>query len=49
MNPTIINTLDAISVKLTATVLCQMDKAVITQHASYLTVAAGFLKAAGLS
>jgi osmoprotectant transport system substrate-binding protein len=49
MNPTIIATLNAISAKLTTQALLQMDAAVITQHANYATVAAGFLKAEGLS
>jgi osmoprotectant transport system substrate-binding protein len=49
MTTTIITTLNAISAKLTTTVLLQMDNAVITQHANYATVAAGFLKAEGLS
>jgi glycine betaine/choline ABC-type transport system substrate-binding protein len=49
MNATIINTLNTISAKLTTTVLLQMDNTVITQHANYSTVAAGFLKAEGLS
>jgi glycine betaine/choline ABC-type transport system substrate-binding protein len=49
MNTTIINTLNAISAKLTTAVLLQMDNAIITQHANYATVAAGFLKAEGLS
>ena len=48
MNPTIIATLNAISAKLTTAALLQMDAAVITQHANYSTVAAGFLKAEGL-
>jgi osmoprotectant transport system substrate-binding protein len=49
MNPAIISTLNAISAKLTTPVLLQMDTYVITQHENYATVAAGFLKAAGLS
>jgi len=49
MTTTIIGTLNAISSKLTTTVLLQMDNAVSTQHANYATVAAGFLKAEGLS
>jgi osmoprotectant transport system substrate-binding protein len=48
MNPTIISTLNAISAKLTTAALLQMDAAVITQHANYSTVAAGFLQAEGL-
>jgi osmoprotectant transport system substrate-binding protein len=49
MNTTIISTLNAISARLTTVVLLQMDNAIITQHADYATVAAGFLKAEGLS
>jgi osmoprotectant transport system substrate-binding protein len=49
VNPTIISTLNAISAKLTTAALLQMDNAVIVQHANYATVAAGFLKAEGLS
>jgi osmoprotectant transport system substrate-binding protein len=49
MNATIINTLNAVDAKLTTEALLQMDNAVITEHASYSTVAAGFLQAAGLS
>ena len=45
MNATIIDTLNAISARLTTTVLRQMDSALITQHANYSTVAAGFLRA----
>jgi osmoprotectant transport system substrate-binding protein len=49
MNPTIIATLNAISAKLTTQALLQMDNAVITEHANYSTVAAGFLSAEGLT
>jgi osmoprotectant transport system substrate-binding protein len=49
MTPTIIATLNAVSAKLTTDALLQMDNAVITQHANYSTVAAGFLQAEGLS
>jgi osmoprotectant transport system substrate-binding protein len=49
MNPTIISTLNAISAKLTTQALLEMDNAVITLHANYSTVAAGFLKAEGLT
>ncbi len=49
MNPTIIDTLNAISAKLTTQALLQMDSAVIVQKADYATVAAAFLKAEGLS
>jgi osmoprotectant transport system substrate-binding protein len=48
-NATIVDTLNAISAKLTTQALLQMDVAVISQHANYATVAAGFLKAEGLS
>jgi hypothetical protein len=41
MNTTIIDALNAISAKLTAAVLLQMDTAIIIQHADYATVAAG--------
>ena len=49
VNSTITDTLNAISAKLTTEALLQMDAAVILQHANYATVAAGFLKAEGLS
>ena len=49
MNATIINTLNAVDAKLTTDALLQMDNAVITLHANYSTVAAGFLQAEGLS
>jgi osmoprotectant transport system substrate-binding protein len=49
MNATIISTLNAVDAKLTTEALLQMDNAVITEHANYSTVAAGFLQAAGLS
>jgi len=48
MNATIISTLNAVSAKITTQALLQMDNAVITQHANYSTVAAGFLQAEGL-
>lgn len=48
MNATIINTLNAVSAKLTTNALLQMDNAVITLHANYSTVASGFLQAEGL-
>jgi len=48
-NATIVSTLNAISAKLTTNALLQMDNAVITLHADYATVAAAFLKAAGLT
>ena len=49
VTPVITSTLNAISAKLTTAALLQMDKAVITDHENYSTVAAGFLKAEGLS
>ena len=49
MTPTITSTLNAVSAKLTTAALLQMDQAVILGHANYSTVAAGFLKAEGLS
>jgi osmoprotectant transport system substrate-binding protein len=49
MNSTITATLNAISAALTTQALLQMDNAVITLHANYNTVAAGFLKAEGLT
>ncbi|HUN36126.1 MAG TPA: ABC transporter substrate-binding protein [Trebonia sp.] len=49
LTPTIASVLNAISAKLTTSALLQMDNAIITQHANYSTVAAGFLKAEGLS
>jgi osmoprotectant transport system substrate-binding protein len=49
ITPTIVATLNAISAKLTTEALLQMDNAVITLHADYATVAAGFLKAEGLT
>jgi osmoprotectant transport system substrate-binding protein len=48
MTPTIISTLNAISAKLTTAQLLQIDTAVIVNHDSYQTVAAGWLKAEGL-
>jgi osmoprotectant transport system substrate-binding protein len=49
MNSKIISTLNAISAVLTTNALLQMDTALDVQHASYSQVAAGFLKAEGLS
>jgi osmoprotectant transport system substrate-binding protein len=46
--PTITNTLNAISARLTTNALLQMDKAVILDHANYSTVASAWLKAVGL-
>ncbi len=48
VTPTVVNTLNAISAKLTTAALLQMDKAVILDHADYTTVATGWLKAVGL-
>jgi osmoprotectant transport system substrate-binding protein len=48
LTPTITATLNAVSAKITTEALLQMDAAVITQHANYSTVAAGFLQAEGL-
>jgi osmoprotectant transport system substrate-binding protein len=48
LNATIIATLNAISAKLTTSALLQMDTAVITDKDNYSTVAAAFLKSAGL-
>src|SRR5215472_11609967 len=48
VNPLIISTLNAISAKLTTAALLAMDKAVILDHASYSSVATGWLKAEGL-
>jgi osmoprotectant transport system substrate-binding protein len=49
LTPTIESVLNEISAKLTTSALLQMDNAVITQHANYSTVAAGFLQSAGIS
>ena len=49
MTATIIATLDAISAKPTTAILLQMDNTIITHHAGYATVAAGFLKTRGLT
>jgi len=49
LTPAIESVLNEISAKLTTSALLQMDNAVITQHANYSTVAAGFLKAEGIS
>jgi osmoprotectant transport system substrate-binding protein len=46
--PTITNTLNEISQRLTTNALLQMDKAVILDHANYTTVAQGWLKAVGM-
>jgi osmoprotectant transport system substrate-binding protein len=49
MTATIIATLNAISAKLTTAILLQMYNAIISLHAGYATVAAGFLKTEGLT
>jgi len=49
VNATIVDILNAISAKLTTQALLQMDVAIISQHANYDTVAAAFLKSAGLT
>jgi len=48
MTPTIVDTLNAISAKLTTAALLQIDTAVIVNHDSYQAVALGWLKAQGL-
>jgi osmoprotectant transport system substrate-binding protein len=48
LTATISSTLNAVSAKLTTAALLAMDNAVITDKQNYSTVAAGFLKAAGL-
>jgi osmoprotectant transport system substrate-binding protein len=48
MTSTIIDTLNAISAKLTTAGLLAIDKAVIVDHDSYESVAAGWLKSEGL-
>jgi osmoprotectant transport system substrate-binding protein len=48
VNATIVNTLNAISARLTTAGLLEMDKAIIVDHANYSTVATAWLKAAGL-
>jgi glycine betaine/choline ABC-type transport system substrate-binding protein len=45
---TIVNTLNAISARLTTAGLLDMDKAIILDHANYSTVAIAWLKAEGL-
>ncbi|HEY1699815.1 MAG TPA: ABC transporter substrate-binding protein [Trebonia sp.] len=49
LTPTIESTLNAVSAKLTTQDLLQMDNQISTDHANYTTVAASFLKTAGLS
>lgn len=48
VNSTIVDTLNAISAKLTTAALLQMDKAIIVDHANYTTVATAWLQAEGL-
>ncbi|HVB42472.1 MAG TPA: ABC transporter substrate-binding protein [Streptosporangiaceae bacterium] len=48
VNPLIVATLNDISAKLTTAGLLAMDKQIILDHASYATVATGWLRAAGL-
>jgi osmoprotectant transport system substrate-binding protein len=48
MTSTIVDTLNAISAKLTTSALLQIDTAVIVNHDSYQAVATGWLKANGL-
>ena len=48
VNATIVNTLNAISARLTTAGLLKMDKAIIVDHANYSTVATAWLKAEGL-
>jgi osmoprotectant transport system substrate-binding protein len=48
VNATIVNTLNAISARLTTAGLLDMDKAIIVDHANYSTVAIAWLKAEGL-
>jgi osmoprotectant transport system substrate-binding protein len=47
-NTTVVNTLNAISAKLTTAGLLAMDKAIIIDHANYSTVATGWLNAVGI-
>jgi len=48
VNATIVNTLNAISARLTTAGLLEMDKATIVDHENYSTVATAWLKAEGL-
>jgi osmoprotectant transport system substrate-binding protein len=48
VNATIVNTLNAISARLTTAGLLEMDKAIIVDHANYSAVATAWLKAEGL-
>jgi osmoprotectant transport system substrate-binding protein len=49
VTPTITNTLNAVSAKLTTSALLQMDTAVITNKQNYTTVATAFLQSIGIS
>jgi osmoprotectant transport system substrate-binding protein len=48
VSSTTVNTLNEISAKLTTAALLAMDKAVVLDHAQYLAVADGWLKAVGM-
>ena len=48
VNATIVSTLNALSARLTTAGLLEMDKAIIVDHANYVTVATAWLKAEGL-
>ncbi|MGA2829742.1 MAG: ABC transporter substrate-binding protein [Streptosporangiaceae bacterium] len=48
VNSTIVSTLNAVSAALTTDALLQMDKALTIDHASYTSVASGFLSQEGL-
>jgi osmoprotectant transport system substrate-binding protein len=48
VDATVVNTLNAISARLTTAGLLEMDKAIIVDHANYSTVATAWLKAEGL-
>ena len=44
VNATIVNTLNAVSARLTTAGLLEMDKAIIVDHANYVTVATAWLR-----
>jgi osmoprotectant transport system substrate-binding protein len=48
VNSTIVSTLNAVDAALTTSALLQMDKALVIDHASYTSVASGFLSQEGL-
>jgi osmoprotectant transport system substrate-binding protein len=48
VSSTTVNTLNEISAKLTTDALLAMDKAIVIDHAQYMTVADGWLKAVGM-